>query len=415
MNKNYLYIILILLYVGYLGYIVPYTLYTKYYKKNINTITKKDNLEDLKKKETFFSTSSYLFTIGSSVGNIIIFYFLLLLLQNNSVYNYNNLTSRKRILYILVSVFVIISQLYVSYPKYSETIKFLLYIPSFILLSYVFSYFSHKNKNITRILIGYILIFFYISLYLFCSVLRLDSDNFIIRSYIIFYILIGISTIRSRFVDKESYSNLKYIIGSIIVFFFVITQFITNRIIACKEDTKANKRLYLPKTMYILFVIMFIFSMVGESSIFCSLKAKKETLQHNSILYYIIKYRILITYFIFTGIGVFSSGLAAMQCKGGLLENPIWVNNYLRFMKICVWFHFLLGHFKSSSIFLLLLFATLPSCVKKKCTKENAENSEKASCDNKEYDYVYNKMNVLFIIHVPIWIYYIGKFIKKKV
>jgi len=196
-----------------------------------------------------------------------------------------------------------------------------------------------------------------------------------------------------------------------------------NRIISCENDNNTTgKSYYLPKTMYILFLIMFGLSMLGESDIFCALRAKKETLKNNRFMYYLIKYRVIIIYAVFIIIGMFSSGLTSLKCKGGLLKNPDWANNYLRFMKLSAWFHLLMGHFKSSSIFLFLLYATLPSCVKKKCADVTEDvgdvgdvGDKDEKCDNTEYDYVYGKMNLLFIIHACIWLFLIIKMIIKKV
>lgn len=397
--------------------------YKKFVKKEISTLStkvdtsnEKTNILLQKSVDTSFSIIDFIKKSFVSLLGIITFYFLLQYLQTNDKFNYKNISLTRTILYGLLSLGIIILQLNIEYPYDSDTIKFLLYIPSFIMISYIISLYTKKDKNTSRIIFGYILIFFYICMYVFTNIIDLESNNFIVQIFYVIYIVISISIVRERFTEKESYSSLKYILGSIIVFLFMVTQFIIKRIYLCDDNNKKTTRYDLPRIMYILFTIMFGLSMLVQSTIFCALRARPETVANHPILYKIIKYRVTALYVLFILIGVFSSGLAAIQCKGGLSENPPWTNNYLRFLRYSSWFHVLLGNFKSSSIFLLLLYGTLPSCIKKECKKDkDGKEIQEKQCDTEENKYVYKKTNVLLIVNMIVGIVYFIKYIIHKV
>lgn len=413
-----------ILYFLFILYFIINIGYKKFVKKEISTLStkvdtgnEKTNILLQKSVDTSFSIIDFIKKSFVSLLGIITFYFLLQYLQTNDTFNYDtSISSLKNILLGLLSIGIIILQLNIEYPYESDIIKFLLYIPSFIMISYIISLNTKKDKHNSRIIFGYILIFFYICMYVFTNIIDLESNNFIVQIFSVIYIVISISIVRERFTEKESYSSLKYILGSIIVFLFMVTQFIIKRIYLCDDNNKETTRYDLPRTMYILFIIMFGLSMLVQSTIFCALRAKPETLQNNKLLYWIIKYRVIALYALFILIGVFSSGLAAIQCKGGLSENPPWTNNYLRFLRYSSWFHVLLGNFKSSSIFLLLLYGTLPSCIKKECKKDkDGKEIQEKQCDTEENKYVYKKTNVLLIVNMIVGIVYFIKYIIHKV
>jgi len=410
-----------LVYLVYIVYFITNIGYDKFFKKEIPTVSTKVDISNKTTNiflqnsiDTSFKIIDFVKESFLCIIVLIALYYLLQYLQTNDKFKDISLT--RTILYGLLSLGIIIFQMNITYPYDSETIKFLLYIPAFILISYILSKYTKKDKHNSRIIFGYILLFFYISIYVLTNVINLEKNNFIIQVFLVIYCMITFSIIMERFTIKESYSSLKYIIGSIIVFFFMVTQFIMKRVFSCENSKKNNKKDNTPRYMYTLFFTMFGLSMLVQSTIFCALRAKPETLQHNRILYWIIEYREKALYILFILIGIFSSGLAAIQCKGGLLKNPKWVNTYLQFLRYSTWFHLLLGHFKSSSIFLLLLYSTLPSCVKKECGKDKDGNEEKTKdCDTKENKYVYKKTNILLLIHVVIGFVYLMKYIIYKV